>query len=282
MRRLRPKGSTPLASWRPGRGAWAGPRSEREWRSAPKWPGGPCPTCPEPRSCGPAATAGWKSTCRRARRTRSSPGSSHSGPTLACTPRGRSGTRWLLASRRWRVAEAGPGPRRSSRASERLGRLLVVVPYVLRHPGVRIDELTKLFDIGEAELLEDLNLLFMSGLPPYGPGDLIDVQVEEGRVWIDMADYFSRPVRLSRSEALALYLKGKALLGTPGLPEAGALESALGKLEAALGPETLGRLAGLVEAAEGGPPAETLEALRRSAAEHRRLEIEYYSASRDS
>ena len=69
---------------------------------------------------------------------------------------------------------------------------------------------------GKAELLEDLNLLFVSGLPPYGPGDLIDVQVEEGRVWVGMADYFSRPVRLSRSEALALYLRGKALLGLRG------------------------------------------------------------------
>src|SRR6266511_2138756 len=281
MRRLRPKGSTPLASWRPGRGAWAGPRSEREWRSAPKWPGGPCPTCPEPRSCGPAATAGWKSTCRRARRTRSSPGSSHSGPTLACTPRGRSGTRWLLASRRWRVAETGPGPRRSSRASERLCRLLVVVPYVLRHPGVRIDELTKLFDIGEAELLEDLNLLFMSGLPPYGPGDLIDVQVEEGRVWIDMADYFSRPVRLSRSEALALYLRGKGLLGAPGLEEAPALASALAKIEQALGADTLESLSGRVEV---GPPEHVgtaLAAIRQAVEGKERLEIEYYSAARD-
>src|SRR5256885_2538659 len=52
------------------------------------------------------------------------------------------------------------------------------------------------------------------------------------------------------SEALALYLEGTALLGAPGLPEAAALESALRKLEAALGPEALGGLAGRVEAAE--------------------------------
>ncbi len=90
----------------------------------------------------------------------------------------------------------------------------------------------------KATLRRDLDLLFMSGLPPYGPGDLIEVQVEDGRVWISMADYFARPLRLTRSEALALYLEGKALLGTPGLPEAAALESALGKLEEALGPES--------------------------------------------
>jgi len=106
--------------------------------------------------------------------------------------------------------------------------------------------------------------------------------VEDGRVWIDMADYFARPLRLSRSEALALYLQGTALLGTPGLPEAGPLESALAKLEAELGPETLGRLAGRVEAAHAGRPAETLETLRRAATDCRRLAIEYYAASRDT
>jgi proteasome accessory factor C len=157
----------------------------------------------------------------------------------------------------------------------------VVVPYVLRHPGVGIDELTKLFDMGEAELLEDLNLLFMSGLPPYGPGDLIDVQVEEGRVWIDMADYFSRPVRLSRSEALALYLKGKALLGAPGLEEAASLTSALAKIERGLGEETLARLAGRVEVGRGGHAAAALATIRSAVEGTERLEIEYYTAGRD-
>jgi proteasome accessory factor C len=156
-----------------------------------------------------------------------------------------------------------------------------VVPYVLRHPGVRVDELTKLFDIGETELLEDLNLLFMSGLPPYGPGDLIDVQVEEGRVWIDMADYFSRPVRLNRSEALALYLKGKALSGAPGLEEAPALASALAKIEGGLGEETLAHLAGRVEVGAGGHGARALAAVRSAVERRERLEIEYYTAARD-
>jgi proteasome accessory factor C len=166
-----------------------------------------------------------------------------------------------------------------SRAAERLQRLLAVVPYVVQHPGARLHDLATMFQTDEGALVEDLNLLFVSGLPPYGPGDLIDVQIEDGRVWIDMADYFARPMRMSRSEALALYLQGKALLGTPGLPEAAALRSALARLEEHLGPDTLGRLAGRVETAEEGEPAETLDVLRRAAEAHERLEIEYYSAS---
>src|SRR6476620_3024478 len=139
----------------------------------------------------------------------------------------------------------GAEARAGARAADRLRRLLVVVPYVLRHPGTPIEELVERFGIREGELVDDLNLLFVSGLPPYGPGDLIDVQVEEGRVWIGMADYFSRPVRLTRTEALALYLKGKALLGAPGLEEAPDLTTALAKIEEGLGEETLARLADL-------------------------------------
>ena len=167
----------------------------------------------------------------------------------------------------------------SAKAAERLRRLLAVVPYVVQHPGVRLEELSRTFGTDEGALIEDLNLLFVSGLPPYGPGDLIDVQIEDGCVWIDMADYFSRPMRMSRSEALALYLHGKALLGTPGLPEAAPLRSALTRLEEGLGPATLGRLAGRVETAEETEPDEALGVLRDAAENHERVEMEYYSAS---
>jgi proteasome accessory factor C len=139
----------------------------------------------------------------------------------------------------------------------------------------------KLFDVEEGELLQDLNLLFVTGLPPYGPGDLIDVEMDEGRVWIRMADYFSRPVQLTRSEALALYLRGKALAGAPGLEEAPALASVLGKLEQGLGPESLGELAGRVQVGEGGVAGESLAEIRSAAEDRRRVEIEYYSAGRD-
>jgi proteasome accessory factor C len=160
----------------------------------------------------------------------------------------------------------------------RLQRLLAVVPYVIRHPGTRLSELSGLFEVGEAELTADLNLLFLTGLPPYTPGDMVDVEIEEGKVWISMADHFSRPVRLTRAEALALYLKGTELLGAPGLPEAEALRSALDKLADRLGREALGDLrAEIGEAGATGP----LEAMRRAVGERERLEIDHYSGSRD-
>ncbi len=76
-----------------------------------------------------------------------------------------------------------------------------------------------------------------------------------------------------------MYLRGTALRATPGLQETTALGSALEKLAAALGPETIGELPLRLEAEGAGRPAETLDLVRTAVAGHRRLRIEYYSHS---
>lgn len=157
--------------------------------------------------------------------------------------------------------------------------MLVIVPYLVRHPGSALPEVAVLFDVPRDQLRRDLDLLFMSGLPPYGPGDLIDVDVDEDeRIWIRMADHFSRPLRLTRSEALALSIRGAELLSMPGLPEAPALASALRKLREGLGPETAGS-DGAIATADAGRPATHLETLRAAARDHERLTIEYFAGS---
>jgi proteasome accessory factor C len=174
----------------------------------------------------------------------------------------------------------GEARRGAARTSERLGRLLVIVPYLVQHPGTTLAEAGRVFGVAPDELRDDLMLLFMSGLPPYEPGDLIEVDIEEdGQIFISMADHFSRPLRLTRNEALALYLRATELLATPGLPEAPALRGALEKLAAALGPETLGDIEGRIETAEAGRPSELVRVLREAAREHGRLEIQYFAHS---
>jgi proteasome accessory factor C len=168
-------------------------------------------------------------------------------------------------------------PERTARhatTAERLGRMLVVVPYLIRHPGTSLEEAASLFDVETSELRRDLDLLFLSGLPPYGPGDLIDVEVDEdGRIWIAMAEHFARPLRLTRREALAVQVRATELLATPGVPEAPALERALGRLGAALG-ETTG-----IEGAGRGTPPPFLDAVREAADDHRRIAIDYVAGS---
>ena len=178
-----------------------------------------------------------------------------------------------------RPVHGGRGP---ATAVARLRRVLALVPYVVQHPGVRLADLGALFGLEEHELAQDLNLLFLSGLPPYGPGDLIDVEIDEGRVWIGMAEYFARPLRLTRSEAMALYLRGKALLGVAGIEEAPAIASALAKIEQGLGAEVLGGLAGRVSVGAAGRVASALATLRGAVEARRTARIEYYGAGRDA
>jgi proteasome accessory factor C len=158
----------------------------------------------------------------------------------------------------------------------------VIVPYVVEHPGTPIAELSSLFDVEEDALVEDLGVLFMSGLPPYSPGDLIDVDIEDGRVWIGMAEYFGRPLRLTRNEAMSLVLRGTALAGTPGVPHAAALASALAKLREGLGPDVLGPAAERVEAATDDRVTSALDELRDAAEASERVEMDYLSASGDA
>jgi proteasome accessory factor C len=158
--------------------------------------------------------------------------------------------------------------------------MLAIVPYLVQHPGSALHEVATAFDVAPAQLRRDLDLLFMSGLPPYGPGDLIDVDVdEEGHIWISMADHFSRPLQLTRIEALAVYLRGTELLALPGMPDAPALAKALEKLRSSLGAEALGEAEGRIEIARRGRPPEHLETLREAARTHERVSIEYFAAS---
>jgi proteasome accessory factor C len=155
--------------------------------------------------------------------------------------------------------------------------MLAVVPYLVRHQGSELAEVARAFSVPPDQLRRDLDLLFLSGLPPYGPGDLIDVDVDEDdRVWISMADHFSRPLRLTRQEALAVYVRGTELLATPGLPQAPALANALGKLRTSLGDAALGH--GIESAAAGTAPPH-LELLRSASRDRLRLSIEYLAAS---
>jgi proteasome accessory factor C len=162
-------------------------------------------------------------------------------------------------------------------AEDRLGRLLAIVPWVAAQDGPEVSEVCRRFGVGEKELLDDLNLLFMCGVYPFTPDVLIDVDVADGRVWIRMADYFRRPLRLSPQEGLALVSAGSALQSVPGADPDGALATALTKLENVLG---VGADDGLdVELARVTP--DVLTAVRQAVDRHQKVEIDYYSFGRD-
>ncbi|RAE42663.1 WYL domain-containing protein, partial [Burkholderia multivorans] len=61
-----------------------------------------------------------------------------------------------------------------SSARERLTRLLSLVPYLDAHPGADLEETAAYFGIDSATLIDDLELLFVTGRPGHMPDDLID------------------------------------------------------------------------------------------------------------
>ncbi len=167
-------------------------------------------------------------------------------------------------------------------AADRLPRLLALVPYLRTHPGAELAEVAEVFGIDVRQLNDDLNLLWVCGLPGGGPGDLIDFAFEGNTVSVVQPQTLDRPLKLTADEALALRVAARALADVPGLAEREALESAQEKLAAA---------SGFLDAGEGGgadalrvalePETAVLAIVRAALGAGRALHLRYLVASRD-
>jgi proteasome accessory factor C len=166
----------------------------------------------------------------------------------------------------------------SESATDRLSRMLGLVPYIARRPGVRIAELATEFGVSEQQIGDDLNLLMVCGLPGYYPDDLIDVVLSDdgGTVSIAFDAGIERPVRLTADEAFALTVALRSLAELPGLVDTEAVHSALQKLERA------GAQGAANVRVAPADPAPALGTVREALAAQRRLWMRYYSASRDA
>jgi proteasome accessory factor C len=168
-------------------------------------------------------------------------------------------------------------------AQAQVRRLLSLIPYLRQHDGASIADVAEAFGVPPKRIREDLNVLWMCGLPGLSPGDLIDIDMDavdgEGVIHLSNADYLTRPLRLSADEALALILALRTLRGVTATGDRDAIDRALAKLQsvAAEGPD---RVAGQAEVAVTGGGEDTratvTEALRRG----KRLELTYDVASR--
>ena len=158
-------------------------------------------------------------------------------------------------------------------------RLLALVPYLTARPqGVAVAEAARDFGVSERQLHRDMELLWMCGLPGYGPGDLIDLAFEGDRVRVTFPAGMVRPLRLTTDEAVALVVALKTLLELPGLAEAEAVSRALAKVSAVAG-----------HAGEGTTPVvvsvdaqeQALAVVREALERERALHLTYYVPTRD-
>lgn len=157
-------------------------------------------------------------------------------------------------------------------ADAQLQRVLAMVPWLAAHRGEHKDEIAARFRVTRQQLEHDLTLIMMVGVPPYSPGDYINLEFDGDTVDVWLAPYFTRPLQLTAAEGLALLAAGRALLAVPGSDPGGPLATALDKLERGLG--------GVEVAVQFGTP-EHLEAVRAAAVAGDRIEIEYWTGGRD-
>ncbi|UVI34382.1 WYL domain-containing protein [Brevibacterium spongiae] len=163
-----------------------------------------------------------------------------------------------------------------SSARERLTRLLSLVPYLDAHPGADLEDTAAYFGIDSDTLIDDLQLLFVTGRPGHMPDDLIDASWEGGQIFISNAEEVSVPVRLSAEEAGVLVLALELLSSLPGL-DSEAVATAASKLRLAAGEN----LRTAVDVSPIDVDEELLSAMRQAVDDESALQIEYYVASRD-
>lgn len=163
-----------------------------------------------------------------------------------------------------------------------LARLLHIVRHVYAHQGAELEETARHFGITDAELISDLQTLFVCGRPGHLPDQLIDASWDDGHIYLGNAQELSEPVRLTVPEASALLMGLQTLQAVPG-GDSRVVRSAMQKVATAA--DAL-PLADALAAPEGDAAAEPRDTelvaeLRRAIANGRRVRLRYVVASRD-
>ncbi|MQY08689.1 helix-turn-helix transcriptional regulator [Actinomadura macrotermitis] len=170
------------------------------------------------------------------------------------------------------------GGRASTTSTDRLGRLLALVPYVVNRDSVALEEAAEAFGVTEKQLIDDLNLLWCVELRSPDPYCPIDLSYEGGEITVTEAESIARPLRLKVDEASALLVALRMLADVPGLQDRDALSRVIAKLETAAG--AAGAAAGKVSV-EVDAHGDALARLRQAIGAGRRVHLSYYVPARD-
>jgi proteasome accessory factor C len=178
-------------------------------------------------------------------------------------------------------ARPGSQPRAATAtATERLQRLLALVPYVISRNVVGMEDTAAAFGITERELVDDLNLLWCVELRSPDPYCPIDLSYEGGEIVVSEAEAMDRPLRLGVDEACALLIALRMLAELPVIGDGSALSRTIAKLELAAG-SAAGPSAQVSvqveEVSSESVAAQVADALNRQ----RRLHLSYYVPGRD-
>jgi predicted DNA-binding transcriptional regulator YafY len=165
-------------------------------------------------------------------------------------------------------------------ATDRLQRLLALVPYVVSRKSVGMAETAAAFGVTERQLVDDLNMLWCVELRSPDPYCPIDLSYEGGEIVISEAESIDRPLRLGVDEASALLVALRMLAELPGMGDRSALGRTIAKLEAAAGAAAMPSAQVAVQVDDGAGSA-VLTEVTAALTGGRRLHLSYYVPGRD-
>ncbi|MEI6406681.1 MAG: WYL domain-containing protein [Actinomycetes bacterium] len=164
-------------------------------------------------------------------------------------------------------------------ALTRAARALDLIPFIMEHDGLSVEELAQEFHTTPKEITKDLNMLFVCGLPGYTPLELIDLSFESGYVSVIQPQTLDRPRKLTRREVLSLILSldGLAKLRDPQDPLLKEILGLRNRLAIAVKSTDLN----IASNQMAFPPSPFLTLIESSITTHGKIQIDYISGNRD-
>ena len=124
----------------------------------------------------------------------------------------------------------------AEQVSDRISRLLALVPWLAKRPGITLTQTAEHFGISVETLTKDLWQLVLCGLPGYGPDQLVDIDFwDDDRIWVQDPQTLAVPMRISSDEAIALSIALRRMNQIPGVSEKESINRLIAKMDAVTG-----------------------------------------------
>lgn len=114
-----------------------------------------------------------------------------------------------------------------------------MLPWLMKRETVTVAEMARQFDMAEDDLVADIEMAAMCGMPPYSPFELTEMYIDEGVIHVGLNKHLERRLRLTSSEAFGLALLARAALELPDFKRSKSLKSALAKLSNQIGDDVV-------------------------------------------
>lgn len=163
----------------------------------------------------------------------------------------------------------------------RINRILFILSYVSQNQGISVDRLANKVGMRPRQLLKELEFISLVGKPPFKPDDYVDIYVEEQRVYIEFDQQLNRPLRFTRPEAVSLLLSLELL--DPEVDPEGvkSLKEKIGKAITNSVDSNTRLEDSIVFEQPSHLISEHFSLLRKAIETRRKVEIEYYSLTRN-